>query len=338
MAMSKKRVLAVALLVVLLLTTFACQTTQANSTNYDESQKAYAFLTDVIQLDLSHYQPFTSISTFMMNGIGSTIEVYISLVNNTILPNGVGTAGMHAIFYFTDGHPYFYSLSGVNTTMFYSQEQPLNVLDMSKAMLRRYQAYLTNYCSIDSTYLQPIMDMLNDVTVLASTQTVSGNIQMQISNSLPTPPSVRFKWDYTDYGVDVTRKYVSLAFLNDAISHFSDTWTLYKIGSWSQISEEEAESIAYAAVQNFTFKMIRNNESVEIKPELSNMTVSTMFMAPRENNVLYPVWSVEIFFTEPYGNIQGVHVTISGDTKEVKTVNEFGYSGSPPNGDLYLVI
>jgi hypothetical protein len=212
---------------------------------------------------------------------------------------------------------------------------------MSKAFLNRYKEYLTSYCNVDTAYLNPVINMLNEVTQLTPTNVTSGNVLMKISSGIPpglqpisSVSSTTINFDYTEKGVDVSRKYISLNYVSNALSHFQDTWNLYNIGTWNMISKEEAVNIAYTSAQSLTLKFGNSNGSTtEIKPDLTNSTyTATLSMGPKTgvNGLLYPFWYVEIYFQKPYYSDIGIQVGISADTKEVLYCQSLVVLGASP--------
>ncbi len=332
------KTLSVALLIALSLPVFINYASIASSADFTDTEKAYAFLTDVVQLDLSKYQPqIKHVGTLPMSGIGEINEVYGSLINETIFPEGGSSANLNFIVWLKNGVPYYLSMSGhQNNNLYYTQKQPDNALDTSKAFFDRYKTYLTNYCNVDASYLQPMIDMLNNVTQLSSNTVSSGNILMKISGDpswrqlISAGSSTYVNFDYFENGVDVSRKHVSLDYYNGTLQHFQDTWNLYNVGAWSQISKEEAINIASTAAQ----KYVSDEENkFGTKPDLSDVTYkATLSMVPRENNVLYPSWEVIIFYNKPTSNVIGIQVIIRGDTKEVTYTESYLVLGST-NGD-----
>jgi len=304
------------------------------SADFTDTEKAYAFLTDVVQLDLSKYQPqIKHVGTLSMGGIGLIDEVHGSLLSDYVFPDGGSSVTFDFIVWLKQGVPYYLSLSGGQRYIaVYSEKQPDNALDMAKGFLGRYQQYLIKYCNVDTAYLQPMIDMLNSVTELSPTNATSGKILMEISSGLSPSmqqiskiPSTYVKFDYTENGVDVSRRRVSLDYVNNTISNFHDSWNLYRIGAWSQISEQEAINIAASAAQKYV-----SENNFQTTPDLSDVTYrATLSMVPRENNVLYPSWEVIIFYNKPISNNIGIQVIIRGDTKEVTYTESYTVLGTP---------
>jgi hypothetical protein len=335
----------IALIIVLVLaaSTVVNQLPQVRSQNYTETEKAYAFLTDVIQLDLTQYQPVVRYAGPMtMSPLGQnslpTTEVKIQLEPDLQVSSVVTSAGFHCIIWFSNGTPYYLSMSGANMVMHYTQTQPSTALDISKEMLQRYQTYLARYCGVDGSYLQPMITMLNGVAEPVSTVQVLGYVQMTIDYEqrvfLTNATKTNIKYEYVNNGITADRKHISLDFPNGTISHFMDTWNLLTIGTWDMISKEEAINMAFSAAHDFTLKLVNSSGQIyEIKPELSNSASAALSMLPRNSTELYPFWSIEIPFAKSYGNVVGIQVGIWGDTKEIDSCHEYGYLGSPlPDG------
>ena len=340
--MSRK--LAIVIVLALALSQVACLP-NAFSVTYTDTNKAYAFLRDVIQLDLAQYQPVVkqvgpvNWSVLGPSTMPPTTQVDIQLSPDIPHSNGVGiSAGFHCSMFFSNGTPYTFSLSGKNNTMHYTNEQPSTALGISEEMLLRYQTYLAEYCGIDGSYLQPMITMLSRVAEPVSIVQVSGNIQMSIDYEsrtlLTNATKTNIKWEYINNGITVDRQHVSLDFPNGTISHFMDTWNLFTVGSWDMISKQEAISMAFSEAQNFNLELVNSSgQTYEIKPELSNSASASMYMLPRNSTQLYPFWKIEIPFSKDYGNIVGIEVGIWADIKKIDSCHEFGYLGSPLPGN-----
>ena len=86
---------------------------KAYSSGLTDTQKAYAFLTDVLQVDLYAYQrQIKYAGTLTMGGIGLIDEVYGTLLNDTVFPQGGSSANLDFIVWFKDGVPYHFDVSG----------------------------------------------------------------------------------------------------------------------------------------------------------------------------------------------------------------------------------
>ena len=321
---------------------------KAYSLTYTDTDKAIAFLTDVIQLDLTQYQPvvkhvgpintsyLVNMSLIKPSSMEPSYDVQVNIqLEPDVHLSPVGTsAGFHCIMWFSNGTPFYFSISGVrsNTTIHYTHPQPSTALDTSKEMLQRYQTYLAQYCGVDGSYLQPMITMINSVAEPVSTVQVSDNVQMKIDYETvlrTNATKTNIRWDYVNNGVTVTRKHISLDFPNGTISHFMDTWNLFTVGTWNMISKEEALDMAFSAAKDVTFKFVNSSgQTYEIKPELSNSASASLSMLPRGNNELYPFWYIEILCAKSYGNVVGVQVGIWADTKEIIYCQELGYLGS----------
>jgi hypothetical protein len=330
------------LVLILIASMAANQLPRAHSQSYTDTEKAFAFLTDVIQLDLTQYQPVIkhigplNWSLLGPNPMPPTTQIDIQLSPDIPHTSGVGTsAGFHSIVWLSNGTPYYLSMSGANMTMHYTQAQPSTALGISKEMLQRYIIYLARYCSVDGNYLQPMVKMLNTIAKPVSTVQVSGNVQMKIDYEekvlLTNATKTYINWVYVSNGVTADRKHISLDFPNGTISHFIDNWNLYNVGTLDMISKQEAISMAYSAAEGFTLKLVNSSgQTYEIKPKLSNSAIASVFMFPRNSTQLYPFWKIQILFSGSYGNVVGIEVGIWGDTKEIDSCHEYGYLGSPP--------
>lgn len=225
------------------------------------------------------------------------------------------------------GESFWYCNLQIKGKPIYTQTESANVLDQSKSVIQRYQAYVAQYTRSDTSYVSSMASMLNTVSELKSTSVTAGNTKLNISvtaTRISNIPKQTFKWFYTENGIDVTRKAVTFTYTDGMLTSISDTWNLYSIGSLNSISKEEALNIAWSQAQNLKLQFISENGSIyEIKPDLSNVTTDVSFsMQPRNNTVLLcPSWIVTYWFAKPYGQNHGIEVGIWGDTKEVVFCN-----------------
>jgi hypothetical protein len=197
-------------------------------------------------------------------------------------------------------------------------------LDHIKDVIYRYQKYASQYSGIDASYITTMAKMLNGLTNLKSYSAKSGNIVLNISDAtekFSDSTTQTLTWVYTENGVDVHRKSVTLEITNNTLISINDSWNIVSTDNGKVMSEDEALSIAWNTIQNCTFKFVAEDGSIfDVKPELSHIvhTETSLDMVPKNSTVLYPIWQVRYLFDKSYYGAYGIQVGIWGDnTKEV---------------------
>ena len=278
--------------------------------------KASAFLSDVVGLDIAKYNAKIEGPTVNYGStFGSSVkEERILFVLES------KESQTRADFVFENGLLGYCSLSHIKGPAVYKKSPSTSVLEQAKAIIQKYQSYADQNFEADTSYVQSMRSMLSAVSELKSLEKTDGNIKLQISETpIDNVMSTVVKWVYTENGIDVPRKSVAIYFLNGTLSDMTDTWNLLTIGSKSLISEEEALSMAWKKAKNYTLKFASENGStLEVKPDLSNVTTEVIFsMTTRNSTALYPLWTINFYFNKLYYNAYGIQVCIWGDTKEV---------------------
>jgi hypothetical protein len=220
-------------------------------------------------------------------------------------------------------------------------------------MLQRYKTFAQNL-GWGTSHVDQASEMLNNVFAASSKSdlhlfnNVFGfvpTIACESNMKLETNEK-RVDWIYTEKGANMTWKSLSFNFGGNKLS-FADTWNLYKVGSLSGITEEEAKSIGWEAARNYNVTFTyENGTTVPVTPKWSNVSEIGFSMIPgqihkmdpnsnvnsgsvnREPLSLYPHWQM-IFYFEMIGGAAGVQVGVWGDTKEIAYINLYGYLGAP---------
>ena len=229
----------------------------------------------------------------------------------------------------------------------YSEPPATDLRSQTKTILQRYQEYVTQVDSMDSSYLEPMQSILNRLVGLSATDITVGNITFQVSKNKDI---TRIQWIYTDGGVVMDHKRVDLSFRNNTFQSFRDTWRVYSVSGPSVINAEEAYKIALDAAQNCELQIVYENgttKSVD-HTDLSNAFYQMYFsMLPyhhgtvldhwlnrtvspssRDSLTLYPYWQFYFYFNEAIAGDSGIQVSIWGDTKEIMYCSGFGYLGT----------
>ena len=245
-----------------------------------------------------------------------------------------------SIFY--NGHMNFLKIRSYDEQDYvYSEAQPTDTLGRAKLILQRYQTFFQRNYGKDASYLAPILDILNNIDELSPTEFAEGNVTFQVTKD---GNETRIKWIYTEGDVVMDWKRVDLDFRYGAFESFHDTWGLYSVSGLSEISSEEAFQIALDAAQNYEFRIVYENGTIEaVKvPDLSNAFYQEYFsMVPfrysedkfpsrieRDSLTLYPFWQYYFYFNETILGNDGIQVGVWGDTSELVYCSGFGHLGT----------
>ena len=223
--------------------------------------------------------------------------------------------------------------------------------------LQRYKIFAKNY-GLGTSHVDPastLIDnaprassssadlyMLNNITEFVPFVTYAGNIKLET-----TQKSIR--WIYTDKEVDMPIRCLKIGFGGNKL-HFSDTWNLFTVGSFSVLSKDEVTQIAFSAAKNYNLTLVGENDTLIIaeKPEWSNRTSIILNMIPgqiynvdpedqhliggnatRDPLALYPLWETIFYFSKSIGSVHGIAVGVWGDTTEIAYITPYGYLGAP---------
>ncbi len=327
--------------------------------------KLFDFLSNVVGLDLTKYSVVLPDSVPPgFEGL-SPLEFYKKLSEyvSTLLPVNVthfdhfgglveqespnfdfayknSTFDAMSIFY--NGHMNFLKIRSYDEEDYvYSEAQPTDTLGRAKVILQRYQTFFQRNYGTDASYLVPMLDILNSVDELSSTEFTEGNVTFQVSKD---GNEIHIKWIYTENDVVMDWKRVDLDFRYGAFESFHDTWGLYSVSGLSEISSEEAFQIAFEAAQNYEFNVTDENGMIEaVKvPDLSDAFYQEYFsMVPfrfseanflsrieRDPLMLYPFWQYYFYFNETILGNDGIQVGVWGDTSELVYFSGFGHLGT----------
>ncbi len=304
--------------ILLLIIAISIATTPSAYSEINTEDKTLPFLSNVINLNLTKYNVKLEASSV---NYASTFGPLVK-EENFVYTLSSSESDMRVNFVFENGQLWYCDLSYIKGAPVYTSSPSTNVLDRAKGFIQKYQSYVTQTLAVDASYLQPMKSMLNDVSELKTMTTTTGKVKLEISTTVSefyNVPLTNIKWIYTDSGVDIPRKSVALYFTNGTLRFFSDSWNLYTLGSPNVVSQDEAVSIAMAVAEKYMLKFnLENDTMIEIKPDLSNVTVDVSFaMVSLNSTILYPLWQVKLYFNKLYYNAYGIQVGIRGDTKEI---------------------
>jgi hypothetical protein len=352
---SFKKVSVVAVLFAILAVSLV-QIPQVHATKSSAQDKLQSFLTDVIGIDLTKYNVTqSSYGASYPSKYGGLVEEEV--VSYTFSTNNGGQLAVGSIFY--NGILCSCDFSFIQGPISYTQSPSASILDEAKSVIQKYQAYASQNCAIDTSYIQTAQGMLSSISELAPSTTLSGNMQLEIT-------SATIEWIYTENGTAMPLKHIILQFQNDTLMGFSDYYGLYSVGCLSTISKDEAVALGLAAAESYNVSLVgwdqnHNLTVTYVKPDWPsnvtydvylNMVPGDSWMAAeitpppglstglppyqlvhpsnvtRDPLALYPLWEMVFYFSKPVGDTVGVQVGIWGDSKEILFCSEYGYLGA----------
>lgn len=287
------RMLTILFVLAVVLTVPVSQVPAVYAKELTTEEQALSFLEDVVMLDLEKYNVtvrtgFENYSTYWgvlpLGGARCDLESENSKLRAGFRYENYTLTYFH--LYVNEGSPLF------------TQPPSANFLERADAFLGRYQDYLgTSDC-------QELRNILSTVTEEENLTTTVGNVRFELTTYLS---SAELRWDITVNGADYTK--LSFTFLSNGEFAFSDTRHLYEIGSTDlNISREEAISIAREQLANLSLSYTVVDEPVG----------TALYTMCREPLVLYPYWSVSLYFDRVYpGNVIGFTFEIWAETGEI---------------------
>jgi hypothetical protein len=317
-------------------------------------EKTLTFLSDVIGIDVSKYnltyEGYVESYPTEFGGKVKREQGTFTLESNT------SRIPVSAIF--DNDSVFWFHVSSIGTPVLFVTQPSDDARVESRNVLQRYQEFCQKY-GVNASHITTELNLLdilpasppanessstnfNKISDFTPATTISGNMQLTTSQT-------NIIASYTTEGVSVPNKSLGITFGGNAFV-FVDTWNLYKIGSLSVISEEEATSIAFEAAKQYaaTLQIGTSSGSIPVNPEWSTRTDVGVNMVPgqshnssitglpqtinmgttrREQLLLYPLWQAIFYFAQPVGNIVGVQVSVWGDTKEIAYCTSYGYLG-----------
>ena len=273
-------------------------------------EQALTLLTQISNLDTTKYTPELKTITgdpevlqhieYSLTSNNSKIEVTFTVKNNTLTGFRI---------YPVQGEPI-------------TNKQSTNVIEEAKTTLDKYQAYTK------TSYIIPIKELLNTITEFEYITKTSGNIKLEIIDTQDNYPT--FQWTNTFNGIDNDYNRLILRFDDKAnLVRFSDTWNLYTINyTEAKIQEEEAIELAKDHANNYSYKV--GDIKVDDFIIVDNPVKTELNLQPREDNILYPWWSIQLYFDKVYpGQVTGLHVTMWADTGDITDITPITGGGIP---------
>lgn len=344
---SKQKILSITVLLTLLLVSTAYaslvpfvhaakpdiqdKTVSELSSELTSTEKTLIILKDVVGLDMAKYS--TNLDSYSqslyfevlpqedvkytLKSDESKLEVICAFVNGKL----------RSMNTYADGSPHITNQAG-------------NAIEMAKDFISKYQTISS------ASYYETLVPMLDAVEVNQNVTKTAENAKLEVTS---TTSYTSFRWIYSLNHVDAPMKCVALNFESGFLKSFTDTWSLFTIGSTDMnISEEEAIRKATDSANNFSWNvsMGDNNPPVAVTEfNISGVSEKKLTFSnyatkneSRDGNplTLYPGWRIKLYFDELYqGKVYGVDVGIWADTGEIYDVRTTKFLGDySTDGDV----
>jgi hypothetical protein len=292
------------------------QMPKAYSAELTAPEKTLTFLTDVVKLDMTKYTV-----TLVSNWVDYPPH-WGGLAEEDVTYNldWADESRLYVTCKFRENMLYSCSLEVLKGSPIFVQPST-NIVDEAKSLLEGYQAYS------GASYPQEMCDMLDKVDVTKEMTVTSSNIKLTTSSqNVQHDPAMEaiihtyFEWMYTVNSVDAPQNVLRATFENGIFKFFRDDWSLFKIGSTSAISQEEAINLAMDAAEDYTLQIyLGDNTLTDVEFNLVDEPVTAeLFMYPRETLTVYPFWRIEVYFDKYYYSAYGIQVGIWADTKQIE--------------------
>lgn len=266
------------------------------------TDKAIAFIRDVIQIDMTRYQASLLSDTVQYRSdLGGVLEEVLkySLTSSE--------SRIDVVLRFRNNHFSRYQLYLDEGTPIYAQPQPTDAIEASKALLERYQTY-TN---------EPYLQNMNNL-ITTSNGTTLNNTKLRITSAGHSNEVLLM---YTENNVDFSAKSLRLVFQKSLLTEFTDGWFLLTVGSTQvNISQAQAIQIARDYVKNFTWDA--NGTQVSDFTVLETGVTAQFVPHPRDEALaLVPYWYITLPLDKVYPpNVNSIAVGVWADTGEVANV------------------
>ena len=277
-----------------------------------KQETARAFLENVVELDVTKYNMTLKVQTdspaddrgvikstlfFHLTSEESTLDVLCVFRDNTLVT---------LITYPISGLPLL-------------TRPTADTLDLAKRFLNNYQS------ESRANYVQPLVNMLNNVTDLKPLSITSNDVKLTIT----TEDYEYIEWMETANGITNTYNRVAIAFQNGALKLFGDSWNSYPIGSTEvNVSQEQAISLAKERVKSYSYDTNPVVSNLTVNDQ-SNWTHAELTMEPR-GSALFPQWDVHLPLDRVYpGMVTSIRVRLWADTGEIIDIHESSVSGMP---------
>jgi DNA-binding transcriptional ArsR family regulator len=275
------------------------------------TDKAIAFIRDVIQIDIKKYQAsLLSDNVQYRSDLGGVLEEVLkySLVNSE--------SKIDVILRFRNNHFSRYQLYIDEGAPIYSQSQSNDALTATRALVERYKGIISD------AYLQDMSSLMASVNNSNGNSTVLNHSKLQITSSGESDEILLM---YTENGVDFSAKSLRLFFQNHILNELTDGWFLLTVAS-TQVNISEMQAVQIAENHVKTFKWNVNGTQVSNFTVLETKVTAQFVPHPRgEFLALVPYWYVTLPLDKVYpGEVNRITVGVWADTGEIANAQALG--------------
>ena len=293
------------------------QIPNACATESTSKEKALAFISDVVMIDLSKYDiTLQGSQTSYPPEYGGLLQERVRYILET------EESKLDATCVFVNGTYLYCVLGWLKGEPIYTNPQPTDAVDVAKGVLERYQTYS------GSSRFQSMRAILDLVSRAENIVVTADNLKLKVTaenTSGFARGTVTFQWLNNVNGIETYGP--ELTVRNGSLLGFSDRWNIFTIGNDEvTISREEAVKIAKDHARNCSWRIdgaTIMDFTLAQEPPMANLSMNV-----REPLKLYPFWSVKVWLSEVYpGGVDVIDVGIWADTGEVNYVKALSYGG-----------
>ncbi|MDI9576967.1 MAG: hypothetical protein QM398_02385 [Thermoproteota archaeon] len=300
----------------------------ANASISTAPDKALAFIEDVLPIDSSQYE-----ITLSNYGVPNLPDIGVDKQQNARLNNEKAEvityslkskdSTMNVVCTLYDGVLY-QSQVGAQKGHIIPDKSHADVAAAAKSFLEKLEAY----SNLDSTEMT---SMLSNVDPTKNTTITSGTLTLTITHKYAPETSfgdsIDFRWVRTINGCEYLL--TDVVFRDGAFSGFIDHRARYTIGDTKvNISKDQAIAIAMEYIKNYSYQMA-GDYWISGFNVTEDKTVALLKPTVKEDNVLYPHWSVTLYLNQTYpGSVTSILLGIWADPGEVFFCHHQAYGGS----------
>jgi DNA-binding transcriptional ArsR family regulator len=273
------------------------------------TNNAINFLSQVIQIDTSHYQ-----ATLLSNTIEQRSDLGGALEQVMTYSLTSSDSKLDVVFRFRNNQLSRYQLILLDGAPIYSQTQPHSELDDAKNLLSRFAMFE------DNSYLANMSSLLSLVVDSQNIEIKEGNLKL---NATFSDNGAQILLMYTENGVDFSPKSLSLMFDNGDLETLTDGYFLFTVGSTTvNISSDKAVELARVALGGYSWTAEGSTvSSFQVLPQ------PTVIFHPNTKNslALYPQYTITFYLDKVYpGGVNAIAVEVwadNGGIAQIKTQN-----------------
>jgi DNA-binding transcriptional ArsR family regulator len=273
------------------------------------TNNAINFLSQVVQIDTSHYQATLLSNTLeQRSDLGGVFEQVMTYALTS------SDSKLDVVFRFRNNQLSRYQLILLDGAPVYSQAQPRGVLDNAKNFLDRLALFEGN------SYLDSMSSVVSLVVEPTNIEIKEGNLKL---NATFSGDNAQILLMHTEDGVDFSPKSLYMVFDSGDLETLTDGYFLFTVGSTVvNISSDRAVGLARTALESYSWNA--DGTTVSSFKVLGEPTV--IFHPNTKNSLaLYPQYTVTFYLDKVYpGGVNSIAVEIwadNGNVAQIKTQN-----------------